>query len=639
MATSWSAVLVSLLCLGATTQFARAWESKAASLKLRSNPLPDTRLTKRDYIATSFRPNNETAAFYVDVLIGTPPQFFSLALSTDSSTWVPSPKNKNATKFCDQDATGSSYWSCFYDHFFEPKSSSTFRPQNGTLDRNYGSGIFAEGTWGSDVFKINQLTISNVSFGLATNWTTGGKLGLGVGYDKLKSPYPTIPEVMASENDINLILYSVYVNDIRADGGDLYFGAVDDAKYNGTLKSWDEFEVSQIPVSGVYWVSPNGTNSSLTSGLTQSRDVGEIQLGTPSLWLPNSVYSTLINSIPDLRYSASYEAYTLDCGSADPDMGTLQFDIDGIVISIAVRQILLEYPPGSGTCVFTVYQNEDAGLTGPDYLLGTPFLRAAYSVFDFTNNQTSIAPSIANSTGSSLREVPAGGVAALAQEASPSTSTPTVSPTSLPPIVPTTATASPSSSKTNVAAIAGGTVGGVALVIAGVIAFLFVRRRRRQRESEMPQPPMQDSGPVGGPAQPQIASAGSYGAGTGHTAPFPQPDPYSYVPQQYKPPDAPTSQSVQHTYGYPNSYTTGATNTHAPSSYHENWGTAAAPHGASESGNGGRSASMASGSSATYAQDLSSYSGGPVASPPPNAHGGYEYNNYNGYTGYANYRP
>ncbi|KAK6337904.1 hypothetical protein TWF696_001382 [Orbilia brochopaga] len=641
---TWSAVLMSLLCVATTTRFTHALDPKSASLKLRPNPLPNTRLTKRDYIATTFRPDNETAAFYVDVLVGTPPQFFSLALSTDSATWLPSPENKNATKFCEQDATSNSYWSCFYDHFFEPNSSSTFRPQPGELDRNYGTGIFAEGTWGSDIFKINQLTISNVSFGLATNWTTGGKLGLGVGYDKEGSPYPTIPEIMASESDINSILYSVYINDIRSDGGDLYFGAVDDAKYNGTLKSWDDFEVSQVPVSGVYWIAPNGTNSSLTGGLTRSNDVGELQLGTPSLWLPNSVYSSLINSIPDLRYSAAYEAYTLDCQSADSDMGTLQFDIDGVVISIAVRQILLEYPPGSGFCVFTAYQNENAGLTGPDYLLGTPFLRSAYSVFDFTNNLTSIAPSIANSTSSNLREVPPGGVAALSQQASPTSSpidTSTASPTMLPPNATTTATSSSSDKTTNIPAIAGGTIGGVALIIAGIIAFLLVRRRRSQPQTDMPQPPMQDSGPVGGLPQPQAASNSPYGPGTGSTAPFPQAEPYGYVSQLYKPPDAQPSQTVQHAYGHPNNYAAGASTSHAPSSYHESWGSAAVPPGTggNGTGNGGRSASMVSGSSATYAQDLSSYSGGPGISPPLNAHGGYEHNSYNSYTGYANYRP
>ncbi|KAJ6258617.1 Barrierpepsin [Drechslerella dactyloides] len=632
MVTSWLAVTLSLLCLAATT---RAWDAAAASLKLRANPLLDPRLTKRDYIATSFRPDNQTAAFYVDVLVGTPPQFFSLALSTDSATWLPSPRNKNATRFCEQKSTGNTYWSCFYDHFFDPSASSTFQKQAGELSRKYGTGIFAEGTWGSDVFKINQLSISNVSFGLASNWTTGGKIGLGVGFDKAGSPYPTIPEAMAASNDINLVLYSVYINDIRNDGGDLYFGAVDSAKYNGTLKSWRNYEVSQIPVTGVYWIAPNGTNSSLTSGLMRSNAVGELQLGTPSLWLPNSVYSALINSIPDLRYSPSYEAYTLDCQSANSDMGTLQFDIDGVMISIEVRQILLEYPPGSGFCVFTAYQNEDAGLRGPDYLLGTPFLRSAYSVFDFTNNRTSIAPSIANSTDSQLREVPSGGIAALAiQTSTPPTSTDNPTTSSTAPAPPITAASSPS--KTNIGAIVGGTIGGVALIAAGVLTWLFVKRRRRQSQTDMPQPPMQDSGHDSTYPPPQAAS---YGGAPGPTAPGPQTHPYGYAPLPYKPPDPPAGQTTQHAYGYPNNYPAGTTTNHGPSSYHENWGVANGPPATGGSGNGNeRSGSMVSGSSATYAQDLSSFSGGPGMSPPLNPYGGYEHNSYNSYERYGSHR-
>ncbi|EPS38988.1 hypothetical protein H072_7250 [Dactylellina haptotyla CBS 200.50] len=110
------------LVLAATTQFAQSVGAiKATSLKLRTNPKADLRLTKRDYITTTFRPDNETVfGFYVDVLVGTPPQFFSLAFSTGSTTWLPAPKNTTVKKFCDSNATGNSFWSCYYKNFCEP---------------------------------------------------------------------------------------------------------------------------------------------------------------------------------------------------------------------------------------------------------------------------------------------------------------------------------------------------------------------------------------------------------------------------------------------------------------------------------------------------------------------------------------
>ncbi|KAK6498949.1 hypothetical protein TWF481_011520 [Arthrobotrys musiformis] len=648
-----SAVLASLLCL-ATTQFAVPVEAiKATSLKLRSSPHVDLNyLAKRDYITTTFRPNNETVfGFYVDVLVGTPPQFFSLAFSTSSTTWLPSPKNFTVKRFCDENATGNEFWSCFYNNFYQPNRSSTYTPKRGELDNSYGTGLFAKGTWGSDVFKINQLTIPEVSFGLATNFTSAAELGLGVDFTRGSSPYPSLPEIMATDNAINLILYSIYINDIRSDGGEIFFGAIDEAKYEGTLATFDSRTVGRVDIQGVYWIDPDGKNTTLADSQDiGSQSVAEIQLGTPSLWVPNSVYRGLINAIPALTFSTAYEAYTVDCAVADADLGSVQFDLGDTIISVPARQILVEYPTGSGVCIFTLYQSSKPRTTSPDFLLGTPFLRSAFTVFDYTNNRTSIAQSVANSTSSTLREVPEGGILALSQRSGPS-GTPTDTPTDTPTNDPNssgTSSSTPSvsvvpagngGSETPIAAIVGGSLGGAAaLIIAGVLIWLFVTRKKKDSETDMPLPPAQNFPP----APPQTFPPAQN---------FPPAHPGGLGPTEpqfagYKPAE-PQMGTVQHTYGVAPRGSQPPTNsvTSPPTSYNENWG----GFGAGQPTNNGRPPSTVSGNSVEgYWQDGANYGGSPgqqpaptggqnangLPSPPLNATGVYGSYGYSGYNQY-----
>lgn len=179
----------------------------------------------------------------------------------------------------------------------------------------------------------------------------------------------------------------------------------------------------------------------------------------------------------------------------------------------------------------------------------------AYSVFDWSNNQTSIAPSIQNATGTTIKEVPAGGVSDLEQRPDTS-STPDVT-TALP-----TPTDSPTDepepesdgSSTNLGAIIGGSVGGaVALGIGAFLTWFLMKRRRRDQALPPPPAPVSQFPPP---------PAGGYVAG--------QNDGYAsqrnsqFVPEPYKPVMAATTNP--HTYG---THGAGA----PPSAYNEaTWG-------------------------------------------------------------------
>ncbi|KAF3923131.1 hypothetical protein ABW20_dc0107585 [Dactylellina cionopaga] len=108
--------------------------------------------------------------------------------------------------------------------------------------------------------------------------------------------------------------------------------------------------------------------------------------------------------------------------------------------------------------------------------------------------------------------------------------------------------------------------------------------------------------------------------------------------------DSTTGPNMQHSYGIspgstqPYGMSPGPAQPYGqapPTSYHENWGN----YPPVTPTNNGRPASVVSGESIVYGQDLSSYGGHPghqagMQSPPLNAQG--VYGNY-GYSGYTNY--
>lgn len=101
---------------------------------------------------------NAQYSYYINVGLGTPPQYFSLILDTGSSLiWVP---DRTCGSKC-LHATNS----------FNRSNSVTFKQDLSTdLQAGYGSGR-AQGIMGVDMLTFNEgsFTVENQEFGLATN--------------------------------------------------------------------------------------------------------------------------------------------------------------------------------------------------------------------------------------------------------------------------------------------------------------------------------------------------------------------------------------------------------------------------------------------------------------------------------------
>ena len=145
---------------------------------------------------------------------------------------------------------------------------------------------------------------------------------------------------------------------------------------------------------------------------------------------------------------------------------TLDFTIGSTTISVPLGDLLIANPgaPKNKSCVVLLGSSDDLGLS----LLGIAFIRQSYIVYDFSHNQLSFAQANFNTTTNNVTAIGPNGVIGLqgVTVGSPTGSTSAGTPYGL---------------STGAKAGIGGGVAVGALLLLGVIAFLFLRRRRNRR--------------------------------------------------------------------------------------------------------------------------------------------------------------
>ncbi|EPS42270.1 hypothetical protein H072_3752 [Dactylellina haptotyla CBS 200.50] len=442
-----------------------------------------------------FRQNPSTPWYYVEVLVGNPPQKLKLRLEGRGSTWVPWLPRIDDLSDCSRRYPSEDFGSmCKYANIsglYHTQLSNKFAniTNSPTLSINYTTSE-TRGVFAKDDFQLNQLTVSNFTFGLAFNFQTSPALGVGIPEDRAAYPYDSYLQVLQSQGTINSLVYSLYLGDLRS-VGDIYFGAIDQTKFVGDLQRFsnignDGME-SHIPVGGVWW---SYKNSSITSLITPNRDegkyaaIGQVSFGATSLGVPKSIFDSIKWRFP-LHENGG--VWWLDC-SSDIDIGSLNFAISDRLYNISSRQLFSNENWDGNKCqrflAIDVLDEDASDTTGrmtPVFLLGDPFLRGAYAIFDFTNKQTLLAPAFMNATGSSVVVVGAndGVVQGTGHKLTSfyRTLPPIIDLDSVAPGTPTQPASDPSQSK---AIIAGGTLGGIVVLIL-MLGAVYAIRPRSQR--------------------------------------------------------------------------------------------------------------------------------------------------------------
>jgi len=299
-----------------------------------------------------------------NITIGTPAQGpFAVVFDTGSSNlWVPSV-------------------SCFFPvcankHKYNATASTTgFSDNCEPLFIPYGTG-FMIGLLTGDYVNVADLTVKNQVFGsgfyLAAFFEEvpiDGILGLAFS-DIAVDNVPTVFDNMISQNLLAQNLFSVYLNNNpNSTTSAVIFGGIESQYYTGNFTYADVI----IPS---YWLITMGSmyvGGKLISSCAIGRCLTVVDTGTSIIVGPTYDIQPVLNAIGPVN---------ANCSNIN-SLPILGFQIGGAILNLTPQFYVIQQPTNNGMeCVLGL---EGSDLVAPLWILGDPFLRAYYTVFDRTS--------------------------------------------------------------------------------------------------------------------------------------------------------------------------------------------------------------------------------------------------------------
>ncbi|KAK6331863.1 hypothetical protein TWF718_002402 [Orbilia javanica] len=465
--------------------------------------------------------------YYTNVSFGTPPQPLTLALSLDGTTWAPTlPAGVSVESYC---ADAENDVACSYARisgFYTIPGSVTYSPRGDYEELQVDSEDTVNGIQATEHIQLRTSVLANVGLAIANSWASAPQLSLS-SLPTSGNPGQQLLSVLQQAGFINTLTYSLAFTSIDRRGnvdyasGELSFGGIDETQFSGELSSFEggnNTDVGVLPVSNIYWIGNKAGNVSI---IDEDSDAGHLGVGhvslTPYLWIPDAMFEIIVSLFADVEKPENSEVYGRNCTSPleDLDVESLQISIDGTFITVPIDLLFFPTAGENGLCNLAIRPISDyPTATTADYILGFPFLRTAYTVFDHTHRRTHLAPRrVVFSSTSDLTPVGEGNATVSGVGASLSTKFTAATTTLSVPLhqlseTPSTTTATttsasatptetkvlyyyePPKSKPNIGAIVGGVVGAVVFLATIIVLYPLLkaanqrRKRRSQRKSK-----------------------------------------------------------------------------------------------------------------------------------------------------------
>ncbi|KAM7215799.1 putative aspartic-type endopeptidase opsB [Rhypophila decipiens] len=392
------------------------------------DPIHRDKLRKRGTLAAAL--DNEETLYFINATIGTPGKSVRLHIDTGSSDlWVNTPSSQLCTE---------SSQPCKYAGTYMANSSSTYEYIGSWFNISYVDGSGASGDYVSDTITIGGrsgtsnnggVKLERLQFGIGYSSTNSqGILGIGYPINEVQvgragmKPYKNLPAQMVADGVIQSSAYSLWLNDLDADTGEILFGGVDQEKYTGSLQTlpiqssgsgiFAEFLITLTSLKlGDTVIKPASSSSSSDSSESNDNLALAVLLDTGSslTYLPDAMVSqiyTLVNA----QYDSSAGAAYVPCSLATSTPQQLEFTFSGPTIKVDMNELVLDLVTSSGNrptfqngvpaCLFGI-----APAGSGTNVLGDTFLRSAYVVYDMDNNQISLAQTKFNTTASRVVEI------------------------------------------------------------------------------------------------------------------------------------------------------------------------------------------------------------------------------------------
>ncbi|KAF9106837.1 hypothetical protein BGX27_009010, partial [Mortierella sp. AM989] len=347
----------------------------------------DARFFASKYLGNSILTNSKNLGYTGTITLGSnPPQSFDVVFDTGSDMIVVT-SDLCRGSHC-SDMTHYTCTSCSKTPYFRNIS--------------YGDGTWGNGPIVLDTVSVGGLVVQNQQILDVTR--SGLDLSsYGTGISGLVGLMPSSPIIgvvpplisIFKSNLLDMNVFSVYLTPTlqKKQGGSFLFGGIDSTKFVGVL--------NQVPTS----TSP-GVREGMWSVDADNAFVGDrpvkgysktpwlFDTGTSFIAVPSSFAEAFHSEIPGAEYSAADKLYTVPCAGNT----TFGVSFNGIKYDAPYTDYVALTKPGSSLCVSLVMPLENC----ETYILGDPFLRQIYAVYDFTPGKSRIGIAKIDVTNASL---------------------------------------------------------------------------------------------------------------------------------------------------------------------------------------------------------------------------------------------
>lgn len=314
----------------------------------------------------------------VNITVGTPPQAFEVTLDTGSADlWVP---------LASDDADHSGY--------YNPNASSTYRYLNSDFDETYVGAIY-QGDWITEEVDVAGVTLTNFQLAVASpvpasSAPVQGILGLSF-WEQEGSPgtYPNFPYAAKEQGFIDYVAYSIFFDGSKSGDGTFLLGGIDHAKYNGNISYYNALNPSEGPELYFESITANGANVVFDQPAI-------LDSGSISILIPEPQFSDIHNALGFTNYSESQGQYFADCDAKV----SLEFNFEELTIHADESSLVLPFSYFSGNlsdtyCVLATQNSAVFGSSSENlFLLGDPFLKNTYTVYDLEDKEIGLAQAV-----------------------------------------------------------------------------------------------------------------------------------------------------------------------------------------------------------------------------------------------------
>lgn len=316
---------------------------------------------------------------YTNISIGTPPQSFQVSFDTGSSDlWVPGYIGN-----VPEPGPG----------LFNPTSSSTFQDLGAQFEAGYVGGT-ADGDWAVDTVTVAGLTVQNLQFGVVGEMQQVSQGILGMSFKEVESTsragqgqYDNFPFAAKDQGLIDHAIYSLYFAGPHSPDGTFLLGGIDHAKYSGDIEYYKVSNPAAGPQIDFQGIKFNGNEVEINLPVT-------LDSGSLAITLPDKQFQEIGKALNLTNYNENGGLFYIDC---DAEIEA-EFQFKGLSISANSSSLVLPMSLYSGDdtdtqCALAV-QNSKIFVYQGDAVLGEPFLKNAYVVYDLEENKVGVAQAV-----------------------------------------------------------------------------------------------------------------------------------------------------------------------------------------------------------------------------------------------------